>query len=126
MPRNGASTAPAHVRAPEARSHSTEPVAVRIYQPRISASISKPIDVARSAGHWKRKLRTAKGARAGLRAISVDGDSHHYAKIENRVGSTLAAAGGLFWDEQSHLARREAGRNRFARGVPEPLRGGVP
>ena len=39
----------------------TEPVVVSTYQPRISASISKPIDVARSAGHWKRKLRTAKG-----------------------------------------------------------------
>ena len=65
---NGASTAPTHISAPKPTSHSTEPVAVRMYQPRISASISKPIDVARSAGHWKRKLRTAKGARAGFRA----------------------------------------------------------
>src|ERR1041384_7013620 len=69
MPRNGASTAPAHISARRATSHPPEPVAVRMYQPRISASISKPIDVARSAGHWKRKLRTAKGARAGLKAF---------------------------------------------------------
>src|ERR1051325_10733646 len=33
MPRNGASTAPTHISAPKPTSHSTEPVAVRMYQP---------------------------------------------------------------------------------------------
>ena len=33
-----------------------------MYQPRISVSISHAHEVARSAGHWKRKLRTRKGA----------------------------------------------------------------
>jgi hypothetical protein len=35
-----------------------------MYQPRIRFSISNAHEVARSAGHWNRKLRTANGAKA--------------------------------------------------------------
>src|SRR6478736_10475183 len=76
MPKKAENTAPIQVSEPKATRYSTEPVAVRMYQPRISASISKPIEVARSAGHWKRKLRTAKGASAGLRAGEAPSVAH--------------------------------------------------
>ena len=33
---------------------STDPVSTRMYQPRISISISNAHEVSRSAGHWKR------------------------------------------------------------------------
>ena len=71
MPKKGEKMAPIQVSEPNATRYSTEPVAVRMYQPRISVSVSKPTDVARSAGHWKRKLRTWKGARAEARAASI-------------------------------------------------------
>src|SRR5213596_494110 len=71
MPKNGEKREPTHASAAKATRYWTEPVAVSTYQPRISASISKASDVARSAGHWKRKLRMRKGARAGLRAASI-------------------------------------------------------
>src|SRR5260221_3389288 len=60
-PKNGEKSEPSKASAATIASCCTEPVAVRMYQPRISASISNAQDVARSAGHWKRKLRTAKG-----------------------------------------------------------------
>src|SRR5688500_8564037 len=60
-PKKGENSDPSHARAATMTSCCTEPVAASTYQPRISASISKAHDVARSAGHWKRKLRTAKG-----------------------------------------------------------------
>ncbi len=66
MPKNGANSDPVHCSAANTTRYCTEPVAESTYQPRISASISNEIDAARSAGHWKRKLRTRKGARAGL------------------------------------------------------------
>src|SRR2546425_4811992 len=66
MPKNGEKREPTHASAAKATRYWTEPVAVSTYQPRISASISKASDVARSAGHWKRKLATRNGARAGL------------------------------------------------------------
>jgi hypothetical protein len=48
---------------------STEPVWTMTYQPRMTVSISNASDARRSAGHWKRKLLTRKGARirAGTR-----------------------------------------------------------
>ncbi len=60
-PKNGENSDPSQTRAATITSCWTEPVVARMYQPRISASISKAHEVARSAGHWKRKLRTAKG-----------------------------------------------------------------
>src|SRR5688500_7246710 len=48
---------------------STDPVSTRMYQPRISDSISMAHDVARSAGHWKRKERTRKGASVAERSL---------------------------------------------------------
>jgi hypothetical protein len=71
MPKKGEKMAPIQVSEPKATRYSTEPVAVRMYQPRISVSVSKPTDAARSAGHWKRKLRTWKGARAEARGASI-------------------------------------------------------
>src|SRR5205809_126809 len=70
MPKNGEKSEPTHASAAKATRYWTEPVAVSTYQPRISASISNASDVARSAGHWKRKLATRKGAKAGLRELS--------------------------------------------------------
>src|SRR5206468_3038732 len=70
MPKNGEKREPTHASAAKATRYWTEPVAVRTYQPRISASISKASEVARSAGHWKRKLATRNGAKAGLRELS--------------------------------------------------------
>ena len=51
---------------PNAVSYSTEPVSTITYQPRMTVSISNASDVRRSAGHWKRKLRTRNAA--GVRA----------------------------------------------------------
>src|SRR5690242_12427140 len=61
MPKNGEKIEPSQASAATVASCCTEPVLDRMYQPRISASISNAHDVARSAGHWKRKLRTEKG-----------------------------------------------------------------
>jgi len=60
-PKNGEKSDPSQASAATITSCCTEPVAESTYQPRISASISNAHDVARSAGHWKRKLRTSKG-----------------------------------------------------------------
>ena len=43
---------------------STDCVSTRMYQPRMSVSISNAHEVGESAGHWKRKLRTRNGASA--------------------------------------------------------------
>src|SRR5262245_1723705 len=73
-PKNGEKSDPSHTSAPNTTNCSTDPVAVSTYQPRISVSISNATDVARSAGHWKRKLRTRKGATADARtARGTDG-----------------------------------------------------
>src|SRR3989441_9205990 len=71
MPKNGEKREPTHAGAAKATRYWTEPVAVSKYQPRISASISNASDVARSAGHWQRKLATRNGARAGLRGAPL-------------------------------------------------------
>jgi len=42
---------------------STEPVWTITYQLRMTVSISNASDVSRSAGHWKRKLRTRNAAK---------------------------------------------------------------
>jgi hypothetical protein len=60
-PKNGEKRDPSHASAATITSCCTEPVAASTYQPRISASISNAQEVARSAGHWKRKLRTENG-----------------------------------------------------------------
>ena len=54
-------------------SMNTDWVSTSTYQPRISVSISNAHDVARSAGHWKRKLRTRNGASAGTRGGRAHG-----------------------------------------------------
>src|SRR2546423_13246066 len=62
-PNMGAASVPKNCIEPKAVSHSTEPVCTITYQPRMIASISTAHDMRRSAGHWKRKLRTWKAAR---------------------------------------------------------------
>ena len=57
-PKKGENSDPSQASAPNATRCCTEPVVESTYQPRISTSISKAQDVARSAGHWKRKLHT--------------------------------------------------------------------
>ena len=64
-PNIGEISVPMYCSAAKAVSQTTDPVSVSTYQPRIRVSISKAQDVARSAGHWKRKLRWRKGARMG-------------------------------------------------------------
>src|SRR6185503_8422110 len=60
-PKNGENSEPSQASAATVASCCTEPVVTSTYQPRISASISNAHEVSRSAGHWKRKLRTEKG-----------------------------------------------------------------
>src|SRR5581483_8601874 len=64
-PNIGATSVPVNCSTPNTVSSTTDPVSTSTYQPRISVSISKAQEVARSAGHWKRKPRTRKGAKAG-------------------------------------------------------------
>jgi len=63
-PNMGAASVPRNCSDPNAVSSSTEPVLTITYQPRISVSISNAHCVRRSAGHWKRKLRTRNAARS--------------------------------------------------------------
>src|SRR5215472_2913519 len=62
MPNSGAASVPKYCSEPNRVSSSTEPVSARMYQPRISVSISLPQEVSRSAGYWNRKLRMRNGA----------------------------------------------------------------
>src|SRR5436190_19749123 len=62
-PNIGAASVPSDWSEPNAVTHSTEPVLTITYQPRMMVSISKAHDVTRSAGHWKRKLRTRNAAK---------------------------------------------------------------
>src|SRR5580658_3600915 len=71
MPITGANSVPRYWIDAKAVSSTTDPVATRMYQPRITFSISKPQEVSRSAGHWKRKLRTRNGASSARAAIAV-------------------------------------------------------
>jgi len=61
-PTQGDKREPINRRAPKAVRSKTDPVVVKIYQPRIRASISKPQEASKSAGHWKRKLLIRKGS----------------------------------------------------------------
>jgi hypothetical protein len=57
----GEKSEPTHASAAIATRSWTEPVSASTYQPRISSSLSNAQEVARSAGHWNRKLRTPNG-----------------------------------------------------------------
>jgi hypothetical protein len=61
-PNQGDKRVPINLREPKAVRSKTDPVVEKIYQPRIRASISKPQEVSKSAGHWKRKLLMRKGS----------------------------------------------------------------
>src|SRR5688500_1711259 len=61
-PKNGAASVPRNCSEPKRVSISTEPVLTRTYQARIRFSISTAHEVRRSAGNWKRKLRTRNAA----------------------------------------------------------------
>src|SRR5262245_33285209 len=69
-PTIGAISVPMNSIDPNSVSSTTEPVSTSTYQPRMIDSISKAQEVTRSAGHWKRKLRTRKGASAEV-ALTV-------------------------------------------------------
>src|SRR4051812_5905550 len=62
MPKAGANKVPRYCNAQYSVSAKTEPVVTRMYQPSTRFSISIPQEVRRSAGNWKRKLRTSNGA----------------------------------------------------------------
>ena len=79
-PKEGDSSVPTYRSAPNSDSNRTEPVSARMYQPRMSASISKAQEVERSEGHCKRKLRTRNGA-----------------STEGRSGAVKPPHGGLSW-----------------------------
>ena len=51
MPNTGATRVPKYCSEPNRVSSRTEPVSVRMYQPRIRVSISVPQEVSRSAGY---------------------------------------------------------------------------
>src|SRR5688572_17051475 len=93
MPSSGENSVPSHASAAMMTRYCTEPVVDSTYQPRISASISKAHDVARSAGHWKRKLRTANGARAAARPA---GGGDVIGPDATRPRPRVLQAGGLF------------------------------
>src|SRR5579883_776238 len=68
MPNIGAARVPKYCSDANRVRSRTEPVSVRMYQPRIRFSISEPQDVSRSAGYWKRKLRIWNGANSDERS----------------------------------------------------------
>src|SRR3990167_7338235 len=49
----------------------TDCVSTSMYQPRMIVSIANAQEVVRSAGHWKRKLRTRKGAKVEARGSKL-------------------------------------------------------
>src|SRR5688572_10972306 len=61
-PKNGAASVPRNCSEPKRVSISTDPVLTRTYQARMRFSISTAHEVRRSAGNWKRKLRTRNAA----------------------------------------------------------------
>jgi len=65
-PKSGDTRDPAYWSAPNTARSDTEPDSTSTYQPRINTSISLAHDIARSPPHWKRKLRTRKGANINL------------------------------------------------------------
>jgi hypothetical protein len=64
----------------------TDPVSTSTYQPRIRVSISKAQDVARSAGHWKRKLRTRNGPNAPKRRTALKMRYREWRNSEDEPG----------------------------------------
>ena len=71
MPNSGATSVPKYCSEPNSVRSRTEPVSARMYQPRISVSISLPQEVSMSAGYWKRKLRMRNGASSEDDAIAL-------------------------------------------------------
>src|SRR3954468_8500093 len=63
-PNIGARSVPMNVSEAKIVSIATDCDSTSTYHPRIRFSISNANEVERSAGHWKRKLRTWKGASA--------------------------------------------------------------
>src|SRR3954470_8797818 len=64
---------PRYCDAPNNVSQTTDLVSTSTYQPRMIVSISNAHEVRRSAGHWKRKLRTRKGASIDERVRGAGG-----------------------------------------------------
>src|SRR5437868_2264935 len=84
MPNTGASNVHRYCKAQNRVSASTEPVSTRMYQPSTKFSISMPQEVSRSAGNWKRKLRTWNGA-------SITEEERRFMRsLEGRAEVTMA------------------------------------
>src|SRR6185437_8486014 len=71
MPKNGEIRVPRNCSEAKIASTRTEPVETSKNQFRITPSISKAQEASRSAGHWKRKLRTWNGASTGTRERAI-------------------------------------------------------
>src|ERR1043166_29528 len=112
MPKTGASSVPTYCKAQNSVRANTEPVSTRMYQPSTRFSISMPQEVKRSAGHWKRKLRTRNGA--------------SIAEEEKRVIRLTKRSPEVFCPEMSWpgSARRSTKRKLWVPG-PGPGGGGV-
>src|SRR6185437_3319506 len=97
MPKNGEIRVPRNCSEAKIARITTEPVETSTNQPRITPSISKAQEVSRSAGHWKRKLRTRKGASAGTReraitVLFVSSASTLFARLGHGEGAGMPRA----------------------------------
>ena len=119
-PKNGEnSDPPARPERRRSRAAAPSPVVLRMYQPRISASISNAHDVARSAGHWKRKLRTEKGEPSAR----IAGDERRGVYAAGARARAARAGRGRGPDRRRGRARRDgssgkAGTGRSPRPTP--------
>src|SRR5215475_10436102 len=122
-PNIGAASVPRNCSEPKMVSSNTEPVLTITYQPRMTVSISNAHDVRRSAGHWKRKLRTRKEAKVnGVEGTIgstndqvAEGTTHEIRPLQlDRQPPTRRAARALY--RRGHR-RGRAGRGEWLRLV---------
>src|SRR5262245_47956116 len=126
-PNIGAARVPSCCSEPNAVRSRTEPVLTITYQPSTSDSISKAHEVSRSAGIWKRKLRTRKaasitGASPGREPAQLLEAPEPLAEHVLRVDAVVEA--GLPRLDRAHQRRRRRLRGAGGElevGVDEPL-----
>src|SRR3990167_738477 len=106
-PNIGASSVPTYCSEAKMVSISTERVSTSTYQPRISISISSAHEVARSAGHWKRKLRTLNGASIETRVAALIASIQHHQPVDR--GRALRSG--------QHRVQAESGNPRTGGGA---------
>ena len=108
---------PTNCNAAKAVSQTTEPVADSTNQERISVSISKAQEVARSAGHWNRKDRCWKGASAGTRAGLVTRSNRQ--PWMGFLSARLAAAAVRSMRRERRVAKGGGGDADTLAGLPD-------